>query len=123
MKSIVLNEEGKVEIDFSTLIETIYSCPGANSKMTEQGLELVFVRRHIHKKDPVDHPVIFKPGQIGGVITVDPQSKPIYLRSGDKLQKIWEPKVIQDDGKTVRSRKQAAVFLPKANGFPITTAS
>lgn len=91
VKKTVLNDEGQFEITFSTLMETIYCCPGANGKLTDQGLELTFVRSLFNKKAKVDFPVSPEETRFGGLITVDVKNKPVFIRSGDKLVKIWEP--------------------------------
>jgi uncharacterized protein (TIGR03067 family) len=91
IQKTVLNDKGQLEITFKTMVETIYACPGANGKMTDQGLELTFVRMQINKKAKVDFPVSPVDAGFGGIITVDAKNKPVFIRSGDKLVKIWEP--------------------------------
>lgn len=81
--SVKATAEGKLEIKFNTLAETLYFCPGANATKKDDALELRFVRCSIRKKCKVDHPA--KDGRL----TIPAGEKPIFVADGKKRVKIW----------------------------------
>lgn len=47
---------GEIAIRFTTMAESMWWCPGANSEITNEGIELTFVRSHFKSRPKVSHP-------------------------------------------------------------------
>jgi uncharacterized protein (TIGR03067 family) len=86
-----LKSERQLEIKFETLVETMWYCPGANGERGEQGLELTFPRVPYKNKADVDYPASYEKESRARTITVDPKNKPVFIRFGEKREKIWDP--------------------------------
>ena len=81
-------KDGKIEIHYRTLVETVWWCPGANGKKTDAGTELTFVRASYKHKPKVTYPR--KPGEKGTAIIVVPNDgKPIFRVAGEKRIKVY----------------------------------
>lgn len=91
IKEAVLTNDGEVRITFSTLAETLYFCPGANGKTTEERVELSFVRESIKNRPNVTYPAksTDPTKSTDKFILIDAQGKPIYLNTGKGLIKIY----------------------------------
>lgn len=90
----VIADDGKIRIVYRTRLESMWHCPGANAKVTEKGVELTFVRAMYNQRPEIDY--LAAPAgersELENVIIVEPNGKPIFLRSGDELKQIWEPR-------------------------------
>lgn len=86
-----LNGEGKVEIKFNTLAETVYHCPGANARKTEHGIELIFIRAMLNQRPDIEYPVspANRPHAAEKVIVVDAGDQSLYVQAGFKRILIW----------------------------------
>jgi hypothetical protein len=72
--------------------ETLYYCPGANGETTEEGTLLIFVRSFVKVKPKVDYPAKHKgdPAKtLDQLILVDAKDKPVFVKSGKDLIKIF----------------------------------
>lgn len=84
-------QDGQVRIEFETIPETLYSCPGVKAKKTDEGIELTFVRAMVRKKKQAK--VDFEAqrvseNSIARTVTIPANGKPVFLRDGRKLAKI-----------------------------------
>jgi hypothetical protein len=87
-----LTDSGEVQITFNTMPESLYYCPGANGETTEEGTLLTFVRSFVKVKPRVDYPAKRKgdPAKTWDkLILVDAKDKPIFVKSGKDLVKIF----------------------------------
>ena len=84
-------DDGSLKITYTVLVETMYHCPGAKSKTTDDGIELSFVRASFRKRPEVDHPAkkVKKDGKLEWVITVPAPSGKVWVRQGKKLAKLY----------------------------------
>lgn len=91
IKEAVLTKDGEVRITFTTLTETMYFCPGANGKTTEERIELSFVRESYKNRPNVTYPAKSADAKksIDQYILIDAQGKPIYLNTGKGSIKIY----------------------------------
>jgi len=80
--------EGMVEIRFTSKLETLYYCPGANAKTTNKGIELSFVRSYMERKPKVTYPVTNVKNAVE-MITVPTNGKAVFLRDGENLVELF----------------------------------
>lgn len=89
IQEAALTKDGKVRIKFQVMMETLWYCPGANAEITKDQIELTFVRAWWKKKPKVTHPAyVSKEGGVR-VMIVDSKGKPVFLKSGKELVKIF----------------------------------
>ena len=91
VEKVERNRDGQVEITFGTLAESMFFCPGANAKETDQGIELTFVRAVYNQRPNVDYPAVRRPQGSAKVISIETPDKPILIRSPNGLEPIWHP--------------------------------
>lgn len=92
IREVTLTDSGKVQITFNTMAETLYYCPGANGEASQRGTVLRFVRSFVKMKPQVDYPAKRKgdPAKTWDrLILVDAKDKPIFVKSGKDLIKIF----------------------------------
>jgi hypothetical protein len=92
IRKVTLADSGKVQITFNTMPETLYYCPGANREASQRGTLLTFVRSFAKAKPKVDYPAKRKgdPAKTSEwSILVDAKDKPIFVKSGKDLVKIF----------------------------------
>lgn len=91
IKEAVLTKDGEVRITFNTLTETLYFCPGANGKTTDERIELSFVRESIKNRPNVTYPAKSTDAKKSAdqYILIDAKGKPIYLNTGKGSIKIY----------------------------------
>ena len=81
-------KDGKIEIHYRTMIESLWWCPGANGKKSDAGTELTFV--HVSHKA---RPKVTYPRKSGekrtAIIVVPADGKPIFLVHGKKRIKLY----------------------------------
>jgi len=92
IREVTLTESGKVQITFNTMPETLYYCPGANGEASQRGTVLTFVRSFAKAKPKVDYPAKRKgdPAKTWDqLILVDAKDKPIFVKSGKDLVRMF----------------------------------
>ena len=88
-KKIELQKDGTVQITFTCLAETMYSCAGANAKTTTNGVELSFVRASLGKHPKVDCPTSYLSKTSSSMtITVPSHGGALFLSDGERLVKL-----------------------------------
>ena len=90
IKEVKALDNGSVQITFTTMPETLYYCPGANSKTTDKGLELSFVRSSTRKSPKVAYPAknLKKDGTVAKVITIPAPTGSVFVKYGKHLTKL-----------------------------------
>ena len=90
IERIVEKENGDIQIVFTPMAETMYYCPGAIAIVTENGLELIFVRTSIRKSPDVTYPaVIAGKDTLSKVITVRAKGQSVYWDQDKQIVKIF----------------------------------
>ena len=92
IREVTLTDSGKIQITFNTMPETLYYCPGANGEASQRGTVLTFVRSFVKAKPKVDYPAKRKgdPAKTWDkLILVDAKDRPIFVKSGKDLLKIF----------------------------------
>jgi len=91
IKEAKLNDNGMVQITFTTLSETVWYCPGANGKVTKEGIELKFVRSWFKRKPKVHYPAkpVKKNNHTEQRILIDAKGRPLFIHSGKKRIQIF----------------------------------
>ena len=91
IKEAKLTDNGMVQITFTTMPETVWYCPGANGKVTKDGIELKFVRSWFKWKPKVHYPAkpVKKNNHLEQRILINAKGKPLFIRSGKKWIKIF----------------------------------
>jgi hypothetical protein len=92
IKSVEQTDSGNVQITYTTMPETLYYCPGANETKAAEGKVLTFVRAFFKQKPKVKYPAKAKgdPAKTADKqILVDAKGKPLFVKSGDELVKIY----------------------------------
>jgi hypothetical protein len=89
IKEVTKLKDGTVRIVYSSEPESMWYCPGVDSKMTDKGLVLTFVKCLFNKKVSVNHSAgPLKKGEIWKVVIVPAKGGPVFLKSRKELKKL-----------------------------------
>lgn len=88
IREFEVKKNGDVHIVFRPMAETMYWCPGANAKVTPEGIELTFVRTGFKKRPEVDYPAKRVKETGDRVLVVPAKGKQIFVRDGKELVKL-----------------------------------
>ena len=89
IEKIKEQDNGDIQIVFTSMAETMYHCPGANGKVTKKGVELTFVRAGYKKSPKVDYPAVPSgKDSLSKIITIPAKGLPVFLNDGKRLVKI-----------------------------------
>jgi hypothetical protein len=83
IQALEQNEDGLTKIFYSSILETLYFCPGANVTETKEKITVEFIRCSINEKCEVTHPAM-QEGQ-DEYILIDKGEKSIFLKHRNEL--------------------------------------
>jgi hypothetical protein len=91
IRSVEANDRGRVRIEYHTRAETLYFCPGANSDIQPDYVDIRFVRAWYKKRPEVMYPAQKTSAQnsIRRFVVIEAEDKPVYLVSGKKRIKLF----------------------------------
>ena len=80
---------GKTRVTFTTLLESVYWCPGAEVKETPDAVYVGFVRAWHKARPQVALPATHVPGTVFQAIDIpNPKEKPVILQPANR--RVWE---------------------------------
>ncbi|WP_143821130.1 hypothetical protein [Motiliproteus sp. MSK22-1] len=86
IESIERQDNGSTKIVYSTILETLYYCPGANVTEKKDGIHIEFVRCPIDDLCNVTHPLKLENDK--EYIVIEDVEKKLYLKTKNDLIKI-----------------------------------
>lgn len=91
LEQIERGDDGSIRIVFRPMAESVWYCPGVETKEHPKGTEVVFVRQSIWDKSKVSHPAKpFEGGKEGlKVVTIPSKGEAIHLKKA-RGQKVVE---------------------------------
>ncbi len=91
---VTAREDGTIQIAFSTLIETMWFCPGADAVETPDGIVIRFLRVGFKERPEVDYPATAAEidGRIAQTITLPAGTRAVFYQNGDERQELLPAK-------------------------------
>lgn len=92
IKKVEPQKNATIKITYSTMAETMYFCPGANSTTTDKGVELSFPRAYFKSRAKAEHPGTPIKDSFYKTVIIPTEGKPVFIKNGKKPVQIHPPK-------------------------------